>query len=63
MRYGHQTWRAGGIKSTDSIQISLNDNDGVIIARSCDIGKTLYFSFRKGYVDQILAAGLATNTS
>ena len=39
---------AGGrFRGTDSIQTNLTDNDDVTIARSCDLGKTLYFSFMK----------------
>ena len=41
----------------------MKDDDDVIIARLCGFGKTLYFSFRKGYVAQILEVGLTTGNN
>lgn len=40
--------------SGHSIHADLKDNNDVIIVRSCDFGKTLYFSFRKDYDDRTL---------
>ena len=34
----------------------------ITVAISCDFGKTLYLSFRKSYLDQILVAGLKRDT-
>ena len=49
-------------RGTDSIQTTLKNNDDVIIAKLCDFVKIVYFSFREGYINQILAVGLATDT-
>lgn len=38
-------------------------SNDVIIARSRDFGKIMYFLFRKDSVDQILVAGLAADTN
>ena len=49
---------------SDSVQANLNlSNNDVSIGLLCDFGKTLYFSFRKDYVNQILAARLSTGTN
>ena len=56
-------WAARRFRGTNSITINLKENDDVIIARLCDFGKTFYFLFKKGYVDHILAAGLATDNN
>ena len=42
------------IQGTDSIHVDLKDNNDVVIVRSCDFGKTLYFSFRKDHDDRTL---------
>lgn len=38
-------------------------SNDVIIARSRDIGKIMYFLFTKDYADQVLVAGLAADTN
>ena len=56
-------WTVGRSSGTDLVYTDLKNNVDVIIARSCDFGKAQYSSFKKGCVDQILAAGLTTYTS
>ena len=50
-------------RGNDSVQTNLKDNDDVIIARSCDFGRTLFFSFRKGYNNNALATGWAADSN
>ena len=61
---GHQMRSSVGRSSgIDLVYTDLKNNVDVIIARSCDFAKAQYSSSKKSYIDQILAAGLATDTS